>query len=70
MKKNSSKATCQTDDKINLLKCLEKEVMWQRKYVESFPNILRKIFIDWKNYQERKDEEWYDLMEDFAKQIN
>ena len=70
LKKNSSKITFQSDDEINPLKRLEKEVMWQRKYVESFPNILRKNFSDWKNYQERKDEEWYDLMEDFAKQIN
>ena len=44
--------------------------MWQRKYVESFPNILRKNFSDWQAYQERKDGEWYELMEDFAKQIN
>ena len=70
LKKNSSKITFQSDDEINPLKCLEKEVMWQRKNVESFPNILRKNFSDWKNYQERKDEEWIDLMENFAKQIN
>ena len=44
--------------------------MWQRKYVESFPNFLRKYFQDWQAYQERKDDEWYDLMENFAKQIN
>lgn len=44
--------------------------MWRKKYVESFPNILRKNFRDWQNYQERKDEEWYDLIDDFAKQVN
>lgn len=70
IKKNSSKETCQTDDEINPLKCLEKEVIWQRKYVESFPNFIRKYFQDWQAYQERKDDEWYDLMEDFSKQIN
>lgn len=70
LKKNYSKATCQTDDEINPLKCLEKEVMWQRKYVESFPNFMRKYFQDWQAYQERKDDEWYDLMDNFSKQIN
>lgn len=70
LKKNSSKITFQSDDEINPLKCLEKEVMWQRKYVESFPNFMRKYFQDWQAYQERKDDEWYDLMEDFSKQIN
>ena len=70
IKKNSSQATCQTDDEINPLKCLEKEVLWQRKYVESFPNFMRKYFQDWQAYQERKDDEWYDLMDNFSKQIN
>ena len=46
LKKNSSKITFQSDDEIDPLKCLEKEVMWQRKYVESLPNILKKNFRD------------------------
>ena len=70
LKKNSSKITFQSDDEINSLKCLEKEVMWQRKYVESFPNFMRKYFQDWQAYQARKDDEWYDLMDNFSKQIN
>lgn len=70
IKKNSSQVTCQTDDEINSLKCLEKEVIWQRKYVESFPNFMRKYFQDWQAYQARKDDEWYDLMDNFSKQIN
>ena len=47
LKKNSSKTTSQSNDEINPQKCLEKEVMWHRKYVESLPNILRKNFRDW-----------------------
>ena len=31
---------------------------------------MRKYFQDWQAYQERKDEDWYGLMEDFAKQVN
>lgn len=31
---------------------------------------MRKYFQDWQAYQERKDDEWYDLMDNFSKQIN
>lgn len=40
------------------------------KYVESLPNFMKKYFKDWQVYQERKDHGWYDLMDNFSKQIN
>ena len=70
LKKGYSKGISQTFTDENPIMRLEKEVIWQRKYVESFPNILKKNFRDWHDYQEKKDEEWYDLMDNFAKQVN
>ena len=70
IKKRSGKEISEATDDENPIMRLGKEVMWLRKSVEWFPYIMRKGFQEWKNYQERKDEEWYDLMDNFAKQVN